>query len=158
MTTYIPQALSKHFTHPLVAANIDEIGITLFDWSDPDRSHSYYDLTRDAEQLIGGNEDLCYRAFSRVRHWPPRAAKGQTETGKPATKSALKKHKEMGHKRNISWSSKVTCKTYSKDDANHWVSKLPCFNCLLTRYWTSKYCFDIYNNRIPLMRMLHQQK
>jgi len=122
MTSYIPQALSDQFTHPLLAVNIDEIGTELFDWNDLDRSHSYYDMTRDAEQLIGGNEDLCYKAFSRVRHWPPHVideGKGRSGT---KTKSALKRHKDVSHKRNISWSSKVTCKTYSKDDANHWVS------------------------------------
>jgi hypothetical protein len=77
-------------------------------------------LTRDAEQLIGGNEDVCYKAFSRVRHWPPNAVESK-EPGNSA-KSALKRHKDAGNKRNVSWSSKVTCKTYSKDDASHWVS------------------------------------
>lgn len=130
MTSYIPQASSSQFTHPLLAVNIDEIGTNLFDWTDPDRSHSYYDLTRDAEQLLGGNEDLCYKAFSRVRHWPPRAGKDEKERGKPTTKSALRRHKDISHKRNISWSSKVTCKTYSKDDANHWVRSRVLLHCI----------------------------
>ncbi|KAL7519390.1 hypothetical protein ACHAWX_004152 [Stephanocyclus meneghinianus] len=120
ISSYIPQAFSEQFTHPLLAVNIDDIGTNLFDWSDPDRSHSYYDLTRDAEQLIGGNEEVCYKAFSRVRHWPPNAVESK-ESGNSA-KSALKRHKDVGNKRNVSWSSKVTCKTYSKDDAGHWDS------------------------------------
>lgn len=155
MTSYIPQALSDHFTHPLLAVNIDELGVNLFDWTDPDRSHSYYDLTRDAEQLLGGNEDLCYRAFSRVRHWPPHPSSGEKEGGKPTTRSALRRHKDMGHKRNISWSSKVTCKTYSKDDANHWVSRLFCSQTLPVRTARSYYfVFCSFRIRLTLMHLL----
>ena len=101
-----------------MAVNVDYIGESIFDWSDPDRSHSYYDLTRDAEQLLQGDEDLCHRAFGQIRHWPPGA--GDEEEGGKTPKSALKKAKDSHMKRNVSWSTKVTCKTYSKDDPNNY--------------------------------------
>ena len=120
ISSYIPQVASDHFTHPLLAVNIDYVDESIFDWSDPERSHSYYDLTRDAEQLLKGSEDVCHRAFSQIRHWPP----GETdaEAGERATKSALRRSKDNinGQRNSVSWSSKVTCKTYSKDDPNNY--------------------------------------
>ncbi|KAL9181404.1 hypothetical protein ACHAXT_010209 [Thalassiosira profunda] len=118
ISSYIPQVPSGHFTHPLVAVNIDYVDESLFDWTDTDRSHAYYDLTRDAEQLMKGKEDVCDRAFSQIRHWPPGG--GGVEGGDRSTKSALRRAKEAnGRPRgSVSWSSKVTCKTYSKDDPN----------------------------------------
>lgn len=64
-----------------------------------------------------GNEDVCERAFAQIRHWPPGGV--EVEQGERTTKSALRKSKDINAKRNsVSWSSKVTCKTYSKDDPN----------------------------------------
>jgi len=118
ISSYIPQVNSASFTHPLLAVNIDHVEESIFDWTDPERSHSYYDLTRDAEQLLKGNEDACQRAFAQIRHWPPGGV--DAEEGEKATKSALRKSKDTNAKRNnVSWSSKVTCKTYSKDDPNN---------------------------------------
>lgn len=112
---------SDRFAHPLLAVNIDNVDESLLDWSDPNRSHSFYDLTRDAEQLMKGREDLCHSAFGQIRHWPP----GEVAVDGPegAAKSALRKSKFINPKQNnVSWSSKVTCKTYSKDDPNHYNS------------------------------------
>ncbi|KAL3827557.1 hypothetical protein ACHAXA_002054 [Cyclostephanos tholiformis] len=119
ISSYIPQIHSNLFTHPLLAVNIDGVDECIFDWSDPDRSHSYYDLTRDAEQLLKGNEDVCHRSFSQIRHWPPNEDFVEEDR---STKSALRKKskRDINSKRNnVSWSSKVTCKTYSKDDPNN---------------------------------------
>ena len=102
-----------------MAVNIDRVDKTIFDWSDSERSHSYYDLTRDAEQLLKDNENICHRSFSQIRHWPPG---GDSDEEDRYTKSALrrKSKKDISSKRNsVSWSSKVTCKTYSKDDPNN---------------------------------------
>lgn len=102
-----------------MTVNIDRVDESIFDWSDSERSHSYYDLTRDAEQLMKGNEDICQRSFSQIRHWPPG---GDSDEEDRYTKSALrrKSKKDISSKRNsVSWSSKVTCKTYSKDDPNN---------------------------------------
>lgn len=115
ISSFVPQVVSDHFTHPLLAVNIDHVDESIFDWKDPVRSHSYYDMTRDAEQLMKGNEDMCQSAFSQIRHWPP----GGSSKEDNGPKSALRKSKDInkrGH--GISWSSKVTCKTYSKEDPN----------------------------------------
>jgi len=119
ISSYIPQVISNHFSHPLLAVNIDYVSESIFDWSDPLRSHSYYDMTRDAEELMKGNEDVCQRAFGQIRHWPPGGV--DVEEGEKATKSALRKSKDINKRGNsVSWSSKVTCKTYSKDDPNNY--------------------------------------
>ncbi len=102
-----------------MAVNVDRVDESIFDWSDHERSHSYYDLTRDAEQLMKDNEDVCHRSFSQIRHWPPGGDSGEEDR---YTKSALrrKSKKDISSKRNsVSWSSKVTCKTYSKDDPHN---------------------------------------
>jgi len=115
ISSYVPQVVSDHFTHPLLVVNIDHVDESIFDWKDPVRSHSYYDMTRDAEQLMKGNEDMCQQAFSQIRHWPP----GEVSKEDNGPKSALRKSNNVnkrGH--GISWSSKVTCKTYSKEDPN----------------------------------------
>ena len=112
---------SNRFAHPLLAVNIDYVDDSLLGWSDPHRSHSFYDLTRDAEQLMKGREDICHRAFGQIRHWPP--GEVAAEGGEGAAKSALRKSKYVNPKQNsVSWSSKVTCKTYSKDDPNNYNS------------------------------------
>lgn len=117
ISSYIPQVKSEQFTYPLLAVNVDYVGQSIFDWSDPARSHSYYDLTRDVEQLLKGdeNEETCYKAFGQIRHWPPNGGDAVEEGGKPGPKSSLRRGNEAPYKRNVSWSSKVTCKTYSKD-------------------------------------------
>lgn len=116
ISSYIPQIKSEQFTYPLLAVNVDYVGQSIFDWSDPARSHSYYDLTRDADQLLKGgeNEETCYRAFGQIRHWPPNGPDVE-EGEKPGRRSSLRTSKEPAYKQNVSWSSKVTCKTYSKD-------------------------------------------
>ena len=118
ISTYIPQIKSDDFTRPLLAVNIDSVDKSIFDWSDPERSHSYYDLTRDAEQLLKGNEDFCQTSFGQIRHWPPG---GDSSKDDRFTKSALRRSKKDINpgRNNVSWSSKVTCKTYSKDDPNY---------------------------------------
>ena len=108
---------SNRFTHPLLAVNIDNIDESIFDWSDHERSHSYYDMTRDAEQLMPKDSvDVCHNAFAQIRHWHPNSDEAE---GEKSTKSALRRHKNTnGRRSSVSWSTKVTCKTYSKDDPN----------------------------------------
>mmetsp|Transcript_13637 Transcript_13637/g.29499 ORF Transcript_13637/g.29499 Transcript_13637/m.29499 type:complete len:1595 (+) Transcript_13637:323-5107(+) len=119
ISSYIPQVLSDHFTHPLIAVDIDHVDESIFDWTDPTRSHSYYDMTRDAEQLVKGSEDVCHNAFAQIRHWPPGGT--DVEEGEKSTKSALRKSNDINKRGiNVSWSSKVTCKTYSKDDPKNY--------------------------------------
>ena len=117
ISAYIPQVNSGQFAYPLLAVNIDYVGESIFEWSDPSRSHSYYDMTRDVEQLLIGeeNEEFCHRAFGQIRHWPPNGQDSIEVGQKLAQRSSLRRSKESAHKRNVSWSSKVTCKTYSKE-------------------------------------------
>ena len=58
---------------------------------------------------------LHFFKICQIRHWPP----GGVSEEDNGPKSAPRKSKDInkrGH--GISWSSKVTCKTYSKDDPN----------------------------------------
>jgi hypothetical protein len=74
---YIPQVESPVFSFPLLACNIDGIDKGLLDWTDPDRPHSFYDLTKDADVLLRGTDVSSKVVFSQVRHWPPPAKKNQ---------------------------------------------------------------------------------
>ena len=69
-----------------------------------------------------GNEDICHNAFGQIRHWPPNgteAGESGRLTKSALRMSALRRSKDINGPRNsVSWSSKVTCKTYSKDDPN----------------------------------------
>ena len=153
-SSYVPQVQSNFFTHPLLAVNIDHVDESVFDWSDPERSHSYYDLTRDAEQLLGGNEDMCHRAFGQIRHWPPGGFR--EDVAGSNTKSALRKFKDNSHRRNVSWSSKVTCKTYSKDDPNSWVSSVDMIQFLIGYNVIAAHTFRLaFNNRMSSTQ-IHQ--
>lgn len=71
MNSYVPEISSPVFAYPLLAANIDNIDTDLLDWTDPDRPHSYYDLTKDAEVLLRGKNFGNNIVFSQIAHWPP---------------------------------------------------------------------------------------
>lgn len=71
MSSYVPQVNSHIFSYPLLASNIDNIDTNLLDWTDPDRKHSFYDLTKDAEVLLRGKEFGNNVVFSQIAHWPP---------------------------------------------------------------------------------------
>lgn len=102
-----------------MAVNIDRVDESIFDWSDPERSHSYYDLTRDAEQLMKDDEDMCHRSFGQIRHWPPGGDSADEDRLKKSALRRKTKKNTNSKRNNVSWSSKVTCKTYSKDDPNN---------------------------------------
>ena len=38
--------------------------------TDPDRPHAYYDLTKDAEDLLEGPDVDMSKQFTQIRHWP----------------------------------------------------------------------------------------
>jgi len=54
-----------------VAVNTDRIDQELYDWADPDRPYSFYDLTKDASKLLKGTKLKAKTGFSRLKHWPP---------------------------------------------------------------------------------------
>ena len=71
ISCYIPQVKSRVFAYPLVACHTDRIEETLYDWRDPERSYSYYDITKDAKFLLHGTDVEESIVFSQFAHWPP---------------------------------------------------------------------------------------
>ena len=68
------QVASDVFSYPLLACNSEAIDSSLYDWTDPDRPFSYYDLTIDAKELLEGLEGFDFASkhvFSIVSHRPP---------------------------------------------------------------------------------------
>eukprot|EP00804_Cyclotella_cryptica_P030223 CCRYP_017102-RC/>CCRYP_017102-RC protein AED:0.04 eAED:0.04 QI:2568/1/1/1/0.5/0.4/5/945/205 len=52
ISSYIPEVRSGIFSYPLLAVDTDHVDEELYEWKDPDKPHSYYDLTRDARQIL----------------------------------------------------------------------------------------------------------
>ncbi|KAG7353258.1 calcium-activated chloride channel [Nitzschia inconspicua] len=70
-SAYIPQVFSGMFSYPLIACNTEKIDEELFDWTDPDRSFGYYDLSKDAAKLLADLHLEEIPGFSVVKHYPP---------------------------------------------------------------------------------------
>lgn len=75
INSYVPEVTSPVFSYPLLACNIDRIDSSLLEWTDPDRPHAYYDLTKDAQVLLHGQDMSSKVVFSQVAHWPPPSTK-----------------------------------------------------------------------------------
>jgi hypothetical protein len=75
ISSYIPQVRSELFSYPLLAVDTDHVEEMLYEWKDPDRPYSYYDLTRDARQILkdSRSEDEVKSLFSSVMHWSPKS-------------------------------------------------------------------------------------
>lgn len=75
ISSYIPQVQSDLFPHPLLAVDTDDVDEELYEWKDPDKPYSYYDVTRDAREVLSGAETLSNKdfnsLFSQIKHWPP---------------------------------------------------------------------------------------
>jgi hypothetical protein len=71
ISAYIPQVESTVFSYPLLACNVDSLDEELFEWNDPDRPMSFYDLTKDAEVLLSGIDVSGKKVFSHIKHWSP---------------------------------------------------------------------------------------
>jgi hypothetical protein len=70
-SAYIPQVVSPFFAYPLIACNTAQVDEELYEWKDPDRTYSYYDLSKDARKLLVGIEVEENIGFTIVKHWPP---------------------------------------------------------------------------------------
>lgn len=84
ITGYVPQIPCNTSAYPLIACNINlDDGDThaFIEWEDPTRTYEYYDLTKDATQLLEraqttrGVEEVRLLdeekpVFSRMMHWP----------------------------------------------------------------------------------------
>jgi len=68
---YIPEVNSDAIPYPLVACSVKNFDSKLFDWESPYRSHDYYDLTLDAEDIMEEEDEIeiADMAFSKVRYW-----------------------------------------------------------------------------------------
>ena len=71
INSYVPEVDSPIFSYPLLACNVDNIDSDLLEWTDPDRPHAFYDLTKDAEVLLRGQDVSSRVVFSQVAHYPP---------------------------------------------------------------------------------------
>lgn len=80
ISSYIPQVKSDYFPYPLLAfdtsynSNINE---DLYEWKDPEKTYSYYDITKDVKEVFMGTllspeKYLSKCVFSRVKHWQPK--------------------------------------------------------------------------------------
>jgi len=70
-SAYIPQVVSDCFAFPLIACKVDGIDEEVFDFTDPDRSYKYYDLTKDAKKLLAEQKIEDPPGFSIVKTWGP---------------------------------------------------------------------------------------
>ena len=52
VSSYVPEVKSKLFSYPLLAVNTGHVDEELYEWNDPDKPYSYYDLTRDAREVL----------------------------------------------------------------------------------------------------------
>ena len=68
---YIPQVESPLFAYPLLACKSEGLDTNLYDWENPDRPYSFYDLTLDADLLLRGLPLQAENGFTRIQHWPP---------------------------------------------------------------------------------------
>ena len=77
IASYIPQVPSELFAYPLLLVDTKGVDSHLFDWQDPDKPHSHYDVTQDLETIMGrtGFAD----AFAKVAHWDKTQSKTPEE-------------------------------------------------------------------------------
>jgi hypothetical protein len=73
ISSYIPEVRSKLFSYPLLAVDTDSVDEELYEWKDPERPYSYYDLSRDARTILNGvrSDDEIKSLFSSVSYWKP---------------------------------------------------------------------------------------
>jgi len=76
---YVPQVYTNVFSYPLLPCETEKFDKELFDWSDPERDHSYYDLHLDAVELLEGIHAEAEHVFSKVAHWPPQGVHEEKE-------------------------------------------------------------------------------
>jgi hypothetical protein len=77
-SVYVPEVRSPAFAYPLLAvAGLDSVDKDLLEWTDHDRPHVFYDLTKDAEVLLRGSDVSSKVVFSTMAHWPPEKNKSE---------------------------------------------------------------------------------
>eukprot|EP00546_Thalassionema_frauenfeldii_P014586 CAMPEP_0178929534 /NCGR_PEP_ID=MMETSP0786-20121207/20660_1 /TAXON_ID=186022 /ORGANISM="Thalassionema frauenfeldii, Strain CCMP 1798" /LENGTH=762 /DNA_ID=CAMNT_0020605815 /DNA_START=863 /DNA_END=3151 /DNA_ORIENTATION=- len=79
ISSYVPQVKSSIFPYPLLAVNTEDVDEELYEWKDPEKPYSYYDITRDASQVLKDHmmpEEEIQSLFSRIKHWSPPPLQG----------------------------------------------------------------------------------
>ena len=69
ISSYIPEVKSNVFPYALIAVDTNNINEELFEWKDPDKPFSYYDLTRDMRGIIKDRNIDVNSLFSKVQYW-----------------------------------------------------------------------------------------
>lgn len=72
--TYVP-SYKRSFGYPLLLCDVSEIDPNLFSWTDPERPHSHYDITKDISKIVDPNKVRKTHVFGKVKHWPPSGRK-----------------------------------------------------------------------------------
>lgn len=81
ISAYIPQVKNDNFVYPLIACDVDNIGLELYDWNDPDHEYSYHSVISDAKEMLKNQPGASVdKVFSRVMHWPPGANKNDDDS------------------------------------------------------------------------------
>mmetsp|Transcript_24108 Transcript_24108/g.35726 ORF Transcript_24108/g.35726 Transcript_24108/m.35726 type:complete len:1034 (-) Transcript_24108:246-3347(-) len=76
---YVPQVYSNVFSFPLLACDASSLDAEAFDWTDPNRPHGYYDLTKDAAELITEDSTRHEHVFSKISYVPACLSSSQTK-------------------------------------------------------------------------------
>jgi hypothetical protein len=87
ISSYVPMVESPLFPYPLLACDTYGIDPKLFGWTDPDRPHAYYDLTKDCEFLLQGIGISVSNYFSRIVYYPKVPPKKVRERAQSETMS-----------------------------------------------------------------------
>ena len=70
---YVLEVRSDMFHYPLNAVDIDDVDEEIYEWKDPYKPYSYYDLTRDSRHILKYcmlTEDEIKPPFGTIKHWP----------------------------------------------------------------------------------------
>lgn len=82
INAYVPEVESPVFSYPLLACSVESLDKELLEWTDPDRPHSFYDLTKDAEVLLRGTDVASRVVFSQIAHWPAESKSNANDNDK----------------------------------------------------------------------------
>lgn len=67
--SYLP-FYGQSMGYPLLLFDVSGIDPHLFSWTDPDRAHAHYDVTKDVPMVMAANEIRATHLFAQVKHWP----------------------------------------------------------------------------------------
>lgn len=70
--TYVPFFQPTH-GYPFLLCDVSEIDPNLFSWTDPDKPHEAYDVTKDIVKVVGDEYKPKAYLFAQVKYWKPPA-------------------------------------------------------------------------------------